>query len=98
MARSSIWFTVVSILATFNIDRAVDEAGRPIEPTFEYLSALVRYNNTRLYSRLAPLWFLLIGSQRTASIQVFHHSAVEGGRGTYPGRSALNGYCDGIRT
>ncbi|KAJ7882316.1 cytochrome P450, partial [Mycena leptocephala] len=41
MARSSIWFTVVSILATFNIERAVDEAGRPIEPTFEYLSALV---------------------------------------------------------
>ncbi|KAJ7828642.1 cytochrome P450 [Mycena leptocephala] len=41
MARSSIWLTVVSILATFNIDKAVDGAGRPIEPTFEYLSALV---------------------------------------------------------
>ncbi|KAJ7486314.1 cytochrome P450 [Mycena galericulata] len=41
MARSSIWFTVVSILATFNIDKALDEAGRTIEPTFEYLSAIV---------------------------------------------------------
>ncbi|KAJ7689146.1 cytochrome P450 [Mycena rosella] len=41
MTRSSIWLTVVSILATFNIDKAVDEAGRTIEPTFEYLSALI---------------------------------------------------------
>ncbi|KAJ7106241.1 cytochrome P450 [Mycena epipterygia] len=41
MARSSIWITVASILATFNIDKAVDEAGRVIEPTFEYLSGLV---------------------------------------------------------
>ncbi|KAF8191999.1 cytochrome P450 [Mycena galopus ATCC 62051] len=41
MARSSIWITVVSILATFNIDKAVDEAGHVIEPTFEYLTALV---------------------------------------------------------
>ncbi|KAJ7128675.1 cytochrome P450 [Mycena epipterygia] len=40
MARSSIWITVVSILATFNIDKAVDEAGHIIEPTFEYISAL----------------------------------------------------------
>ncbi|KAJ7501807.1 cytochrome P450 [Mycena galericulata] len=41
MARSSIWCTVVSILATFNIDKAVDEAGRTIEPRFEYSSAIV---------------------------------------------------------
>ncbi|KAF8142815.1 cytochrome P450 [Mycena galopus ATCC 62051] len=41
MARSSIWITVASILATFNIDKAVDEAGHVIEPTFEYLTALV---------------------------------------------------------
>ncbi|KAJ7871890.1 cytochrome P450 [Mycena olivaceomarginata] len=41
MARSSVWIAVVSILATFNIDKAVDEAGHVIEPTFEYLTALV---------------------------------------------------------
>ncbi|KAJ7092249.1 cytochrome P450 [Mycena epipterygia] len=41
MARSSIWITMTSILATFNIDKAVDEAGHIIEPTFEYLTALV---------------------------------------------------------
>jgi hypothetical protein len=40
MGRSSIWITVASILATFNIDKAVDEAGHVIEPTFEYLTAL----------------------------------------------------------
>jgi hypothetical protein len=44
MARSSIWSVVASILATFNIDKAVDEAGHVIEPTFEYLTALVRYD------------------------------------------------------
>ncbi|KAJ7226387.1 cytochrome P450 [Mycena rebaudengoi] len=41
LARSSIWSVVASILATFNIDKAVDEAGHVIEPTFEYLTALV---------------------------------------------------------
>ncbi|KAJ7281062.1 cytochrome P450 [Mycena rebaudengoi] len=41
MARASIWSVVASILATFNIDKAVDEAGHVIEPTFEYLTAIV---------------------------------------------------------
>ncbi|KAJ7106251.1 cytochrome P450 [Mycena epipterygia] len=41
MARSSIWITVASILATFNIDKAVDEAGHVIEPTFEYMAGLI---------------------------------------------------------
>ncbi|KAF8191985.1 cytochrome P450 [Mycena galopus ATCC 62051] len=41
MALLSIWITVTSILATFNIDKAVDEAGHVIEPTFKYLTALV---------------------------------------------------------
>ncbi|KAJ7132495.1 cytochrome P450 [Mycena epipterygia] len=41
MARSSIWIAVVSILATFNVDKAVDDEGRVIKPTFKYLSAPV---------------------------------------------------------
>jgi hypothetical protein len=44
MARSSIWSVVASMLATFNIDKAVDEVGHVIEPTFEYLTELVRYD------------------------------------------------------
>ncbi|KAJ7495373.1 cytochrome P450 [Mycena latifolia] len=41
LATSSIWITVVSILATFNIQKAVDDTGNIIEPTGEYISALV---------------------------------------------------------
>ncbi|KAJ7891635.1 cytochrome P450 [Mycena olivaceomarginata] len=41
MALSSIWITVVSILATFDINKAVDERGNVIEPSYEYLSGLV---------------------------------------------------------
>ncbi|KAJ7106249.1 cytochrome P450 [Mycena epipterygia] len=52
MARSSIWITVASILATFNIDKAIDEAGHVIEPTFEYVAGLIRYSR-----RFAPLPF-----------------------------------------
>ncbi|KAJ7076205.1 hypothetical protein B0H15DRAFT_893540, partial [Mycena belliarum] len=36
LAVSSVWTTAVAILATFNINKAVDETGRVIEPTGEY--------------------------------------------------------------
>ncbi|KAJ6554749.1 cytochrome P450 [Mycena capillaripes] len=41
MALSSIWITVVSILATFDITKAVDEKGNVIEPSHEYLSGII---------------------------------------------------------
>ncbi|KAJ6524368.1 cytochrome P450 [Mycena capillaripes] len=41
MARSSLWIAVASILATFNITKAVDDSGNVVEPTFEYDSALL---------------------------------------------------------
>ncbi|KAJ7460263.1 cytochrome P450 [Mycena latifolia] len=41
LATSSVWITVVSMLATFDINKAVDDMGNVIEPTGEYLSALV---------------------------------------------------------
>ncbi|KAJ7676990.1 cytochrome P450 [Mycena polygramma] len=41
MAHSSVWMNVVSILATFNITKAVDEDGHVVEPTYEYFTALV---------------------------------------------------------
>ncbi|KAF8214432.1 cytochrome P450 [Mycena galopus ATCC 62051] len=37
MALSSIWITVVSILATFDITKDVDEKGNIIEPSYEYI-------------------------------------------------------------
>ncbi|KAF9457689.1 cytochrome P450 [Collybia nuda] len=41
MAFSSVWIAVASIIATLDIAKAVDENGNVIEPTHEYLSALV---------------------------------------------------------
>ncbi|KAF8140771.1 cytochrome P450 [Mycena galopus ATCC 62051] len=41
MAISSIWITVASILATFNIEKALDVDGNIIEPSYEYLSGLI---------------------------------------------------------
>ncbi|KAJ7453448.1 cytochrome P450-like protein, partial [Mycena latifolia] len=41
LATSSIWITVVSILATFDISKAVDDMGNIFEPTGEYLSSLI---------------------------------------------------------
>ncbi|KAJ7434468.1 cytochrome P450 [Mycena latifolia] len=41
LATSSVWITVVSILATFDINKAVDDMGDAIEPTGEYTSAII---------------------------------------------------------
>ncbi|KAJ7453443.1 cytochrome P450 [Mycena latifolia] len=41
LATSSVWITIVSILATFDIQKAVDDMGNVIEPTGEYTSAAV---------------------------------------------------------
>ncbi|KAK7018233.1 cytochrome P450 [Favolaschia claudopus] len=41
MALSSIWITIVSILATYDIVKTVDENGNLIEPTHEYISGAI---------------------------------------------------------
>ncbi|KAJ7437926.1 cytochrome P450 [Mycena galericulata] len=41
MAMSSIWIGVVSILTAFNIDKAVDDQGQVIEPSYEYVSGSI---------------------------------------------------------
>ncbi|KAJ6475954.1 cytochrome P450 [Mycena vitilis] len=43
MAQWSIWITVASILATFNITKSRDNEGAPIEPTGEYTSGMLIY-------------------------------------------------------
>ncbi|KAJ7824100.1 cytochrome P450 [Mycena olivaceomarginata] len=54
MALSSIWITVASIIATFNIAKAVDEQGKVIEPSYEYLSGLIRSHPTSVQMLLTP--------------------------------------------
>jgi hypothetical protein len=43
MATSSVWITIASILATFDITKAVGEDGKVIEPNHDYFSGLVTY-------------------------------------------------------
>ncbi|KAJ7467466.1 cytochrome P450 [Mycena latifolia] len=40
MATSSLWITVASVLASFEITRAVGDDGQIIEPSFKYVSGL----------------------------------------------------------
>ena len=42
LARASVWMSVASVLATFDIQKAVDEAGNTIEPRIEYTAGLIR--------------------------------------------------------
>jgi hypothetical protein len=42
MATASLWIAVASILATFDIRKAVDEKGLPIEPSYEYDSGFIK--------------------------------------------------------
>jgi len=41
MAFASAWIAVASLIAVFDMKKAVDENGETIEPTQEYLSSLV---------------------------------------------------------
>ncbi|KAG5651515.1 hypothetical protein H0H81_008380, partial [Sphagnurus paluster] len=41
MAFSAIWMAVASMIAVFDISKAVDDNGKIIEPSHEYISALV---------------------------------------------------------
>ncbi|KAJ7018180.1 cytochrome P450 [Mycena alexandri] len=41
LALSAIWINIASILATFNISKAVDEEGNIIEPTYEVVSGVI---------------------------------------------------------
>lgn len=43
---NSAWIAVVSILATYNISKALDDNGNIIEPKAEFTDGLVRCVNT----------------------------------------------------
>ena len=42
MALASVWITIVSVLATFDIVKALDDDGNEIEPSHEYDSGLIK--------------------------------------------------------
>ena len=43
LANDAIWLTIAGILATFEIHESTDSSGKPIKPSGEYTSGLVRY-------------------------------------------------------
>lgn len=43
LALNSAWIAVASILATYDISKAVDDNGSIIEPKVEFTDGLVRY-------------------------------------------------------
>ncbi|EIM84309.1 cytochrome P450 [Stereum hirsutum FP-91666 SS1] len=43
MARDSVWLAIASILATFNINKALDEKGEEIEVVDDHISGIVAY-------------------------------------------------------
>jgi hypothetical protein len=43
LALDSVWIAVASILAVFDLTKAVEDDGKVIEPRCEYFSGLARY-------------------------------------------------------
>lgn len=43
LAHNGLWITFVSILSTFNIEKALDENGLEIDPPSTYEGELMRY-------------------------------------------------------
>ena len=41
MARSAMWIAIASILATYEISKALDEKGHEVEPIDEYTSGII---------------------------------------------------------
>lgn len=41
MARDSVWLAIASILATFNINKALDEKGEETEVVDDHISGIV---------------------------------------------------------
>ncbi|KAJ7920178.1 cytochrome P450 [Mycena leptocephala] len=49
VATSSIWITIVSVLAMFNITEEVGEDGHTVEPSYEYEGGIIRYGNKSIH-------------------------------------------------
>jgi hypothetical protein len=43
LVDSSVWLLIVSMLATLDIHKAVDDLGNTVEPTVNYNNAVFRY-------------------------------------------------------
>lgn len=63
MAFSSVWIAVASMVAAFDITKAVDDNGNVMEPCRDYLSGLVRSVKVELSNLMLSLTvFIPLGS------------------------------------
>jgi len=76
MAFSAVWIAVALLIAAFDIKKAVDENGEVIEPSQEYLSALVVYGSG---ANFRNVFNCLCDLQHALAFQVFHQAQIYAG-------------------
>jgi cytochrome P450 len=52
-AEGNVWLLMANVAATMNIEKSVDEMGRPITPNSEYIGSYVRYEHPHLASGIS---------------------------------------------
>ncbi|KAJ7251375.1 cytochrome P450 [Mycena rebaudengoi] len=72
MAQSTLWITVASLLAVFNITKAIGKDGKILEPSYEYHSAIVSY-----VFKLSGFQIISKDLQNALPIQMFHQTTVQ---------------------
>jgi hypothetical protein len=82
MALSGIWITVVSVLAIFDITKAVDEKGNVIEPAYEYIPGGIP---SEAYLCVAPI--MSPNYSLSTPVQMLDHTAIAGDSCAYSGSS-----------
>ena len=61
MAVDSMWIAIASVLALFEIKKAVDEDGREITPDGEYIRGFLWYVALYMYLAMGPDQRLFLG-------------------------------------
>src|ERR1700761_5977636 len=56
-ALPSVWITMTSILAAFDVSKAVDDAGNVVEPSYEYCNGPIACVPCGIYKVEVPLIF-----------------------------------------
>lgn len=57
-AEANVWLLMVNVVATMNIEKSVDEMGKPITPNPEYIGSFVRYPLPHLASGISVFFSL----------------------------------------
>jgi hypothetical protein len=74
MVQSTLWITVASLLAVFNITKAIGKDGKILEPSYEYHSAIVSY-----VFKLSGFQINSKDLQNALPIQMLNQTTVQGG-------------------